>query len=244
VKPLVQQIDYVGKLSGMPFQIKIEDSMGDRLTVINAARASFNKHHEDFDEVADIKLMNFLAREEHTMPFRHCYWTAHLRMPEIVARQFFRHLVGSDYTFKDTAWSEMSGRYVPYDEIFIPGNFHLQHPNKKQGASSEVHSKSEDFYYRSTLLIDQMRLLYNEMIDAGIAKEEARFLLPGGIYTEFYWTASLQAIAHFIKLRSKPDAQSHIQDVANVMHDLATEVFGNAFTILYSFMEKSKKPNL
>jgi thymidylate synthase (FAD) len=227
---------YVGNLTGMPFMISVVDSMGGKLTVVNAARSSFQKMHEEFDEVKDSKLMNFLAREEHTMPYRHCFLSLHVRVPEFVARQMFRHLVGCEYTFKDTAWSEMSGRYVSYDELYIPNKFHLQHPNKKQGSSEEISSKSD--YYNSTAstLIQQLQQLYNEMITDNVAREQARIILPVGIYTEFRWTASLQAITHFVKLRSKLDAQREIRDVANVIHTLAKEIFGDAYNILYEHM--------
>lgn len=231
--------EHVGKSTNMVFQCEVVDHMGGKLRVINAARASFNKVHEEFDEKTDSRLMNFLAREEHTMPWRHLQITLHFRVPEFCARQMFRHVVGieSSTPYKDTAWSELSGRYVPYNDVYVPSAFHHQHESKKQGASDIVHNKSDEFYYRSIELTDKIMMLYNEMIAAGVAKEEARIILPMGLYTEFYWTASILALAHFIKLRSKPDAQSHIRDIAEVLKEFAEEVFGDAFTILYKEME-------
>lgn len=229
---------YYGSRTGMSFQIKVEDSMGGKLTVVNAARSSFEKYHEEFDETTDPKLMNFLAREEHTMPYRHAFLSLTIKVPEFVARQMFRHLVGCEYTFKDTAWSEKSGRYVPYNEIYIPQEFHYQHKNKKQGASDMICDKSEYYFERASSLIAELNTLYKEMINDDVAREQARVILPVGIYTEFRWTASLQAITHFVKLRSKPDAQTEIRDVADVIHNLAKEVFEDAYTILYNHMVK------
>lgn len=229
---------YIGSRTGMPFQIKVEDSMGNKLTTVNAARSSFDTYHEEFDEIKDPKLMDYLAREEHTMPYRHSYLSLTIKVPEFVARQMFRHLVGCEYTFKDTAWSEKSGRYVPYNEIYIPKEFHYQHKNKKQGASEEVSAKSDYYFEKASALISELNTLYKEMIADNVAREQARVVMPVGVYTEFRWTASLQAITHFVKLRSKPDAQTEIRDVADVIHNLAKEVFEDGYTILYNHMVK------
>lgn len=227
---------YHGTRTNMPFYVAVRNSMGDKLDVANAARSSFAKMHHEFDEVGDTRLLEFLGRETHTMPYRHCYLSLHIRVPEFVARQMFRHLVGSEYTFKDTAWSEMSGRYVPYDEWYIPQQFALQHKNKKQGASEEISAKSDEFRTRALQIIAETQKLYDDMIENNVAREQARIVLPVGFYTEFRWTASLQAIAHFIMLRSKPDAQTEIRDVADVIHSLAEERFGDALSILYEHM--------
>jgi thymidylate synthase (FAD) len=228
--------EHIGTHSQMPFRARLVTSMGDKLMVVNAARASFNKLHEEFDEVNDIKLLNYLASHWHTMPWRHLHMTMHFRIPEAFARQMFRHIVGieANVAHKDTAWSEMSGRYVPYTDVYIPPTFHYQHKNKKQGASSDVHERSEEFYYRAMALNDDLMALYNEMIEANGAREEARIILPMGLYTEFYWTASIQAIVHFVSLRAKPDAQAEIRDIADYLHDVATNCFGDAYTILYN----------
>lgn len=230
---------YFGDRTNMPFYVAVVDSMGGKLSVVNAARSSFRKMHTEFDEVKDTRLMNFLANEEHTMPYRHSFLSLHVRVPEFVARQMFRHLVGCEYTFKDSAWSEMSGRYVPYDEWYIPNVFYLQHKVKKQGASSEVSPKYHNYRARALEAIMQIQDLYNEMIENNVAREQARIILPVGFYTEFRWTASLQAITHFVKLRSKPDAQAEIRDVADVIHSLAKETFGDAYIILYKHMVES-----
>jgi len=231
---------YVGQQTGMPFEFVVRDVLGDKLTVINAARASFDKRHEVFLEESDSKLLRYLAEHKHTMPFRHLMMTFEIEAPEIVMRQMYRHLIGIEYTsehsFKDTPWSEMSGRYVAYNNVYIPSSFPLQHKNKKQGASTELAPKSDEYYYRSVELIDQIRNLYNEMIENGVAREKARAILPMGTYTHVTTTWSLLAIAHFVKLRRHPDAQPEIQDVADVIHYFASEHFGEAYSVLYDCM--------
>jgi thymidylate synthase (FAD) len=236
--------EYVGNRTHMHFKCRVLHHMGDALTVVNAARSSFNKSHEMFEETSDTKLLHYLAKHEHTMPWRHLHIMIQMRVPEVVARQIFRHLVGIEITsvesFKDVAWSEMSGRYVAYNETYIPENFHHQHQSRKQGASDIVHEKSKLFYDKSSALIEQLMLLYNEMINDGIAREEARCILPMGLYTEFSWTPSLLALAHFVRLRSKVEAQAEIRDVADVIHNFAVNRFGIAYTILYSYMDKEQ----
>lgn len=236
--------DYIGQRTEMHFKCRVLHHMGDALTVVNAARASFNKEHEMFEEKSDTKLLHYLAKHEHTMPWRHLHITIQMRVPEVVARQIFRHLVGIEITsvesFKDVAWSEMSGRYVAYNEVYLPKNFYHQHENRKQGASDIVHEKSAQFHDRASALINQLMSLYNEMIEDNVAREGARCILPMGLYTEFHWTPSLLALAHFVRLRSKVEAQSEIRDVADVVHNFAIERFGIAYTILYSYMDKER----
>lgn len=232
---------YTGQQTGMPFKFIVRDTLGDKLTVINAARASFDKRHEMFNEVTDTKLLHYLASHKHTMPFRHLMMTFELEAPEMVMRQIYRHLIGVEYTsehsFKDTPWSEMSGRYVAYDNIYIPSSFPLQHKNKKQGASEQLSPKSTEYYYRAASLIDQIRALYNEMIENNVAREKARAILPLGIYTHVTTTWSLLAIAHFVKLRKHADAQPEIQDIADVIHLFAKTHFQEAYDVLYQHME-------
>lgn len=236
----INQYSYIGKRTGMPFQCAIRLSMGDKLTVINAARASFNKFHESFDDMSDTRLLHFLAREFHTMPFRHLHALFHFRLPEMVTRQLFRHQIGAEYTsehsFKDLPWSELSGRYVTYTDVYVPHVFYDQHTSKKQGASTNESSRSTEFYYRANDLMDQVRALYNDMIEANVAREQARSILPMGTYTEFQTTWSMQAIVHFVHLRGKPDAQAEIQDVADVVHELTKKEFGDAYTILHQYV--------
>lgn len=223
--------------------IEVVDKMGKDLSnpslkVVNAARVSMGKRKEEFDE-KDQKLMDYLASQEpiHSAPFRHLYLTFHVKAPEVVARQWYKHIIGSDYefgTFKDQPWNEISGRYVVYDnEFYIPNVFRRQSKSNKQ-ASDGVFSQQDNAQIQEEYinLISACEKQYNKFIAMGMAKEQARMLLPFCLYTEWYWTASLQAVAHFCKLRNHSHAQWEIQEYALVVDELMRKEYPNAYTTL------------
>jgi thymidylate synthase (FAD) len=195
------------------------------LKAINVARGSFAKKKDKFD-ASDEKLLRWLSKEKHTSPFRHSPITLHVRCPEMIARQWYKHIVGSDYTFKDTGWNEVSGRYIRYSDIYVPTELHSQAANKKQGASEEVHKHNTEYVLEWTMLKEQLMRFYNKMIDSGVANEEARAILPMGLYTEFYWTASPQALHHFVSLRTAKDAQGLMQKYASAVNAICYSHYG------------------
>lgn len=212
--------------------IEVIDSLGTDSTVVNAARVSFGKKITELEE-KDIKLLEYLAKNNHTSPFRHCSVQFHIKAPEFVARQFWKHCVGADYTFKDTAWNELSGRYVTYSpESWIPSTLRQQSVDKKQGSSIQPIA-NQDYFIEMYKNANQAAYdVYEAMLKAGVCREQARTILPINIYTEWYWTASLQAIHHFVKLRNESHAQEEIQEYARVMNDLMKDLFPNAWKSL------------
>ena len=112
--------------------VRLIDHMGSDLSVVNAARVSFGKRKETFDE-ADGKLVEYLARHDHTSPFRHTALTFHVKAPIFVFRQWMKHRIASEF-------NEISGRYVefPEDEFYVPGSFRRQAKVNKQGSEGEV----------------------------------------------------------------------------------------------------------
>jgi thymidylate synthase (FAD) len=205
------------------------------LLAVNAARNSFNKRKNSYDKTSDKRLLDFLASHEHTSPFRHYYVTFYVHAPEFVARQWWKHIVGGEYAFKDTGWNELSLRYSPSLFYFEPHKFYLQSLDKKQGRASTTHPRSEEFKNRFSALVDQINNFYSEMIKSGVSMEQARIILPLGVYTSFYWTASLQAIQHFVRLRSKPDAQAEIREYAKAMNELMRPIGGDAWDSLETY---------
>ncbi len=201
--------------------IELVDSMGSDLTIVNSARVSFGKRREELGK-GDKGLINFLAKHKHWSPFRHVMFQFHVKAPEIVGRQFYKHVIGSDYTFKDHAWNEISGRYVVYEnEFYIPPKFRVQSDDNKQ-ASEEGELKNGNtamwWFYKGCM--DEAYKNYEQALEEGVAKEQARCLLPVSFYTEWYWTASLQAVMNFIHLRDDGHAQSEIQKYAKAMKEL------------------------
>lgn len=205
------------------------------LKSVNVARSSFAKTKEVF-EASDAKFLTWLAAELHTSPFRHSPITLHVRCPEFIARQWYKHIVGCEYTFKDTGWNEVSGRYIRYGSTYIPDELHVQAKTKKQGALPDVHEKSDMYLGEWKILSDSMMDLYNRMIDDRVANEEARIVLPMGLYTEFHWTASTQALRHFVSLRTAKDAQGLIQQYASAVDVICKHHYG----VLWDAMESLK----
>ena len=212
--------------------VKVVDVMGSDATVVNSARVSFGKRIDQIRD-QDKKLLDYLSKNGHTSPFRHCTVQFHIKAPEFVARQWYKHIVGTEYSFKDAAWNEISGRYVTYDtEFWTPVKLRKQSADKKQGSSNESVENEDALIQRYKEITQNMFKAYEEMLAAGVCKEQARTLLPLNFYTEWYWTASLQAVAHFVKLRTDPHAQVEIQDFATGINDMMLALFPNAWRAL------------
>jgi thymidylate synthase (FAD) len=145
-------------------------------------------------------------------------------------RQWYKHVVGiettSNSSTKDHAWNEISGRYVPVEEFYIPEVWRKQSEDNKQasdGVLDDLQQKRMSMNYR--VFMNQVEMAYETMINTGVAKEQARILLPLSQYTEVYWTASFQAIMNFIELRDEKTSQIEIQLYAKAMKELMFDVY-------------------
>ena len=209
--------------------VEVIDTLGDDPTVVNSARVSFGKRKTKFDK-SDARLVRYLAKYKHYSPFRHLQVQFHLKAPEFVMRQWYKHVVGiettSNSSAKDHAWNEISGRYVPVEEFYIPSVWRKQSEDNKQasdGVLDDLQQKRMNMTYQ--VFLNQMEMAYDTMINAGMAKEQARIVLPLSQYTEVYWTASFQAIMNFIELRNEKTSQWEIQEYAKVLLDLMFDVY-------------------
>tara|TARA_B100000131_G_scaffold318113_1_gene361378 strand:+ start:8916 stop:9614 length:699 start_codon:yes stop_codon:yes gene_type:complete len=209
--------------------IEVVDSLGSDLTVVNSARVSFGKRKKKFDD-SDRRLVRYLAKYKHYSPFRHLQVQFHLKAPEFVMRQWYKHVVGiettSNSSAKDHAWNEISGRYVPVEEFYVPSVWRKQSEDNKQASEGELddlQQKRMNMTYN--VFMNNVEMAYETMINAGVAKEQARILLPLSQYTEVYWTASFQAIMNFIELRNEKTSQWEIQEYAKVILDLMFDVY-------------------
>jgi len=209
--------------------IEVIDSLGNDLTVVNSARVSFGKRKEKFDK-SDERLVRYLAKHKHYSPFRHLQVQFHIKAPEFVMRQWYKHVVGiettSNSSAKDHAWNEISGRYVPVEDFYTPNVWRKQSEDNKQaseGVLDDLQQKRMTSTYNEYMR--QVEMAYDRMIDAGMAKEQARIILPLNQYTEVYWTASFQAIMNFIELRNEKTSQIEIQEYAKVLLNQMKEVF-------------------
>ena len=209
--------------------IEVVDSLGNDLTVVNSARVSFGKRKTKWDK-SDERLVRYLAKYKHYSPFRHLQVQFHIKAPEFVMRQWYKHVVGiettSNSSAKDHAWNEISGRYVPVEDFYYPSVWRKQSDDNKQaseGVLDDLQQKRMDMVFNEYMR--QVEMAYDRMIDAGMAKEQARIILPLNQYTEVYWTASFQAIMNFIELRNEKTSQIEIQEYAKVMLEQMKEVF-------------------
>jgi thymidylate synthase (FAD) len=200
--------------------VRLIDHMGTDLTVVNAARVSFGKRKEAFDD-KDAELVEYLALNEHTAPFRHAYLTFHVKAPIFVFRQWMKHRIASDF-------NEISGRYVEFreDEFFVPESFRQQAKVNKQGSEGELGEAGREAARTAFLAAcHQSVAQYKKLIELGVCREQARCVLPLGLYSEVYWTASLQAVAHFLHLRLDAHAQWEIRQYAQAVRELTEPLF-------------------
>ena len=207
--------------------VELVDVLGDDLTPVNAARVSFDGFSTDFKE-QDRKLSKFLIKHKHFSPFRHQHCMFIIKAPEFVMRQWYKHVVGiettSSHVTKDHAWNEISGRYVPYDEFYEPTEFRKQSEDNKQASDGLIDDQvTATIKWRTA----QMKLIetYNEFLDMGMAKEQARSILPLTVYTKVWWTASFQSIMNFIELRDEPTSQVEIQEYARALKKIMLKTF-------------------
>jgi thymidylate synthase (FAD) len=197
-------------------KVELLEVMGSDLTVVNAARVSFAKESQLVDE-KDTKLIQYLARNGHISPFFHPQIRFRLKMPIFVAREWYRHTIGF-------ARNEVSRRYVDTPpELYIPTELRERDPNLKQGSKST---------FVDVNIAEQMKVTaqitlncYDNLLEAKVAPELARMILPQSMYTEFIETASLYAYARLCKLRLDPHAQKEIQVYAEALDALLREKF-------------------
>jgi thymidylate synthase (FAD) len=202
---------------GIGFVEKIE-IMGDDLTVVNAARVSFEKESHEMTE-QDVRLIKYLAKNNHISPFFHPQIRLRLKMPIFVAREWFRHTVGF-------ARNEVSRRYVTCDpECWVPPVIREFCEFKKQGSKDVEVKDSREIKLMIADSINTSCELYNELIQLEVAPEIARCVLPQSMYTEFIETGSLYAYLRLCHLRMQPDAQKEIQIYSNLVYNILIEHF-------------------
>ena len=209
--------------------IELVDTLGDDLTPVNAARVSFGGRSDEFTN-KDKRLSRFLIKHKHFSPFRHQHIMVIVKAPEFVLRQWYKHVVGIETTSssvkKDHAWNEISGRYIPVQEYYHPSVWRKQSEDNKQaseGVLDDLQQKRMTQFYNDYM--NQVEMTYDRMIEAGMAKEQARIVLPLSQYTLVWWTASFQSVMNFIELRDEPTAQWEIQEYAKAMKKIMFESF-------------------
>jgi thymidylate synthase (FAD) len=198
-------------------QVTLVDKMGTDLSVVNAARVSYAKTKDVFDD-KDEKLIKYLATHEHWSPFAHASLQFRIKAPVFVARQLVKHQVG-------LIWNEVSRRYVDHaPELYQPDSWRGRPQNSKQGSDGEV-ELDQTINHNMETTMESCLILYNALLQKGVAPEQARMVLPQSMMTEWYWSGTLYAFARVCNLRCKPDTQRETQEVANEIDRLTNEAF-------------------
>ena len=214
--------------------VEIIDHMGSDLSVVNAARVSFDKESEwevgpygdlpgGLLSAKDAKLISYLAKHNHWTPFAHTCLSFRIKAPIFVARQLGKHQVG-------LVWNEVSRRYVDSEpEFYIPETWRKRADNVKQGSSKEavtfVGTRPWTFTEAVEYATLKCREAYLEMLEGGVCPEQARMVLPQSMMTEWVWTGSLAAFARVCKARLDPHTQRETQEIAKMIDAEARKLF-------------------
>ena len=208
-------------------QMKVEhiDHMGNDDSVVNAARVSFAKQADQYTEDQNARLIKYLARHNHWTPFAHAFVTLRFKAPIAIHAQCVKHQIGF-------AMNTVSRRYVSdKPELFIP-EFRLAPEGSVKQGSGEVHPDNAHWQVNYEDLMNKAVDLYLMMIDGDVAPEQARFVLPQGVMTEWVWSGSLQAWARFYTQRIDPHAQQEIQYLAREVDKIVGALYPVAWDAL------------
>ncbi len=212
--------------------------MGDDLTIVNAARVSFGKHKEQIDE-KDKRLIRYLIRHRHTSTLEHNIVTFRFCVPLFVRSQHHRHRTWS--------YNEISRRYTDADlKFYETSKLRTQHKSNRQASNSEEIIDPMIEYHSPVCSVPGKDLasnlikkhhkksldLFDNLIESGICREQARGVLPQNLYTEYYGTCNLNNLIKFINLRTHDGAQQEIRVVAEACKKIATELWPAAMKSL------------
>ncbi len=224
----------------LTMRVDLIDHMGSDLTVVNAARVSFNKQsnwnywrdEEDADLVKsymkdkDQKLISYLAKHNHWTPFGHCSAQFRIYAPIFVARQLVKHQVG-------LVWNEVSRRYVSNSpEFWRASEWREVASDKKQGSSDQVIKENDTISYVYRETIRHCSDTYNLMLEKGVCPEQARTILPQSLYTEWYWSGTLAAFARVCNLRMNKDSQKETKEIAELISNEMSVLFPVSWKVL------------
>jgi thymidylate synthase (FAD) len=198
--------------------VRLDDAMADDLSVVNGARVSFARRKEEMDD-SDAGLIRFLMRDRHGSPFEHNAFRFHVRSPIFVAREWFRHRIGS--------FNEFSFRYAKAtDDFYVPDADDVRSQVGKPGAYSfeQVSPElAEETRQELDALYREAYATYARLVEKGVARELARAVMPVGAYTQFYWTVNARALMNFVSLRNAEFAQLEIRRYAEAVEAFFAE---------------------
>ena len=212
-------------------KVQYIEHMGSDLTIVNSARVSFGVEKEELD-ARDKKLINYLVKHRHTSTFEHNVVTFKFVVPLFVRSQHMRHRTWS--------YNEISRRYTDKDLAFYcPNAFRTQHKSNRQSSNQDeinpiLYPDLSDPAFGISCMqelrshVGRSVILFENLMAAGVCREQARMVLPQNLYTEYYGTCNLNNLLKFIDLRTHEGAQQEIQDVAKACLEIARELWPEA----------------
>jgi thymidylate synthase (FAD) len=223
--------------------VRLVDTLGNDLSVANAARVSYDKQSNEMSE-RDAKLIKFLWDERHTSPFRHAAMTFEVYAPLFVARQWWKHAVASTHLDDQNGWNESSRRYITEnEEFYVPeaDQWRSKPANSKQGSGEPI-MEGKGNYFTSALnsYIEQGEELYQRAMDQEVAPELARLFLPAyGMYVRWRWTVSLHGVLTFLDQRLPQDAQYEIREYAEAVKQLTKDTFPHTYSVALENIDRN-----
>tara|TARA_R110002126_G_scaffold161544_1_gene309360 strand:- start:172 stop:810 length:639 start_codon:yes stop_codon:yes gene_type:complete len=191
-------------------KVELLEIFGNDDMVANAARVSFGKEASNYSIEQNGKLIKYLAEHNHTSPFRHPQLQYRITCPIYVERQLFKHQVGL------TA-NSISGRYVDFEDNYYKiTEWRKQSTSSKQGSEGKIDLQTEANTLQD-MVVNVCQNVYKNLLSLGVAKEQARSILPLSLETTFIWTGSLLAYINFWKLRITKDTQVETMEIAQQM---------------------------
>jgi thymidylate synthase (FAD) len=215
--------------------VTLQEVMGSDEVIVDSARISYDRRGKSEDRA----LIRYLLRHRHTSPFEMGVLRFEVKMPIFVARQWIRHRTAS--------LNEMSARYTELpDEMFVPRVVALQSKNNKQGRQAPMYSLDNVGPGGKDLLAsviskanERAYSAYEVLLDAGVARELARGVLPVNIYTKFVWKMDLHNLMHFLDLRLDKHAQEEIRDYAEVIEKLVALYFPMSYEAFVDYVKEA-----
>jgi len=206
--------DQIGK-------VEYVEHMGSDLTIVNSARVSFGVHKEELDE-KDIKLIKYLIKHKHTSVLEHNLITFRFKVPLFIRSQHHRHRTWS--------YNEISRRYTEVNlELYEPEEFRTQHKSNRQASNDELINPAlhSGIRARTAVILHHIESveLFNEMVEAGVCREQARGVLPQNLYSTYWASTNLNNLMKFIGLRLHDGAQWEIQQVAKACLEIAEDLY-------------------
>lgn len=218
------------KMTSMPVldkgMIGLDEWMGSDHKIARMAWVSYGK--QDSDRPIE-GVINYMMTHKHGSPFEHVAFTFYVKCPLFVAREWMRHRIGS--------YNEISGRYVKFEpEFYVPDTFRVKGSTNKQGSvfPDDDWARSNDWISVADFdesmrqdLTNLYNLVYDrylEFLDSGVANEQARMVLPVGLYTQYFWTVNLRALLNFLNLRNADNAQWEIREFAKAIESIVSDL--------------------